>query len=427
MNVLYVVFKALLGGHVLSATTIAREMRRQGINPVFAGGEGAMAGRISQETPFEPVDIPLVHGLRETYFTWASLRAVKQLRAIIREKGIDLVHAFDARSYMHCYLAALLEGVPVTCTLCGGVDPFYNLPRAPRIMVFSGEQKTKMVERYGWPAERVELIRTRLDVSGILEGKDELSTQDLVKFGIDQSQPKIMMISSFDSSKIAAIHQVLGASEILHRMGESFQLVLIGGKGKLHEEALGLAGDINRRAGKELIVFTGQMVGAYRLLKHATVVMGVGRSAFEGMAFGHPTVIVGENGFAGIMEADKVETLGYYNFSGRNQTVPRGPEELAGFLASLMKNSELRKDLGDFAREFVKKEIDVRGGIERIEAVYRQMGSQRLLFGNAGDVISFLKCLVPVAMDNTYHTLKRAVYAVRGKRLSISADIEKAP
>jgi glycosyltransferase involved in cell wall biosynthesis len=188
-----------------------------------------------------------------------------------------------------------------------------------------------------------------------------------------------------------------------------------------------LAGDINRRAGKELIVFTGQMVGAYRLLKHATVVLGVGRSAFEGMAFGHPTVIVGENGFAGIMEADRVETLGYYNFSGRNQTVPSGPEELAGFLASLLNNPELRKRLGVFAREFVKKEIDVRGGIGRIKEVYRQLGSRRLLFGKAGDVLSFLKCLVPVAMDNAYHTLKRAVYAARGERLSISADIERAP
>ena len=145
MKVLYVVFQAVLGGHVLSASTIARQMREQGVEPVFAGAEGALSEELRRQMPFEPVDIPLYHGSRQTYFTWRSLAAIGRLRDIVRDHRIDLIHAFDARSYLHSYPVGLLEGLPALCTLCGGIDPYYNLPQAPTIMVFSERSEERRV------------------------------------------------------------------------------------------------------------------------------------------------------------------------------------------------------------------------------------------------------------------------------------------
>ena len=158
------VYEAFLGGHVLSAVTIARQMLSRGHEPVFVGKEGRMTPIIEQEMKFEKLDIPVFHGDRPTYFTWDSWQAVTDLRRIIRTNSIDLIHTFDARSYFHCHPAATMENIPIVGTLCGGTDPTYNLPRAPKIMVFSEEQKAKMVESFKWKPERVDVIRTRLDL-----------------------------------------------------------------------------------------------------------------------------------------------------------------------------------------------------------------------------------------------------------------------
>ncbi|MDD2542763.1 MAG: glycosyltransferase, partial [Desulfuromonadaceae bacterium] len=219
MKVLYLVFQALLGGHVLSASTIAKEMRTQGVSPVFAGAEGAMTSIIQRDMPFEPVTIPIFHGTRQTYFTWASFAAARHLREIIRRHEIDLIHAFDARSYFHAYVAGLLEQVPVLCTLCGGIDPYYNLPAAPTLIVFSEEQKEKMVWTFRWPASRVEVVRNRLDLGQMEDAQHRLGEAEAAAFGLDPQVPKIMMISSFDDTKIRSIHKVLDATEMLFSRG----------------------------------------------------------------------------------------------------------------------------------------------------------------------------------------------------------------
>lgn len=412
MNVLYLVFKALLGGHVLSANTIANEMRCHGINPVFAGAEGAMSDEIRRQMPFEPVEIPIWHGSRQTYFTWRSLGAVRQLRHIIRQHNIDLVHAFDARSYMHAYPAALLEGVPVLATLCGGVDPYFNLPAAPSIIVFSEEQKQKMVKAFGWPEARVEVLRTRLDMRKILDKSQLLSDEEARTYGLCNELPKVMLISSFDNTKIRSIHQVLDATEQLYAQGLKFQLVLIGGKGELHDQARRRGEQICERFGADRVVFTGPVMHAFRLLQRASVVLGVGRSAFEGMIYGKPTLVVGENGFAGVVCPETVEDIGWYNFSGRNQQQEVAADLLAAELGSLMRDADRSRILGDFAHDFVRREIDVARGAGRIGALYQRITAPGSRLAPLKQWGSFARCLAPVAADNGLHTARQAVKAV---------------
>lgn len=412
MNVLYLVFKALLGGHVLSATTIATEMRRHGINPVFAGAEGAMTDEIRRRMPFEPVDIPIWHGSRQTYFTWRSLGAVRHLRSIVRRHRIDLIHAFDARSYMHAYPAALLEGIPALATLCGGVDPFFNLPAAPAIVVFSEEQKQKMVQMYNWPAERVEVLRTRLDMRLILDESQKLAPEEAEGYCLHKDLPKVMLISSFDNTKIRSIHQVLDAAEQLFSQGITFQLVLIGGKGELHDQARQRGEQICSRFGADRVVFTGPVMNAFRLLQKASVVLGVGRSAFEGMIYGKPTLVVGENGFAGVVAPNTVDEIGWYNFSGRNQKQEVTANLLAEELGRILQNEDLARSLGSFACDFVRREIDVAQGAERIEAIYQKISNPEFRLQPWRQWSSFTRCLLPVAIDNGVHTAKQGVKAI---------------
>jgi UDP-N-acetylglucosamine:LPS N-acetylglucosamine transferase len=409
MNVLYLVFEALLGGHVISASTVAKEMKNYGVNPVFAGAEGKMADDIRKWMLFESVEIPVFHGTRQTYFTWSSFPAVQKIREIIRSRKIHIIHAFDARSYFHAYLAGILEDIPVVCTLCGGTDPYYNLPIAPTIIVFSEEQKQKMLKEFGWSSKNVDVVRTRLDVKQITCNDNHLSDDDANLFDLDFTIPKVMMISSFDGTKIGSINKVFDAAEILFDKGLKFQLIMIGGKGHLHEAAKARSEEINKRLGAKLIVMTGPVMKAFRLLQRADIVLGVGRSAFEGMAYARPTLVVGENGFAGVVCPEEVDEIAWYNFSGRNQKKIRPPELLVGELVRLLEDPQRRAVLGAFGRNYVNREIDVVLGAQRIFNIYERMLRSDNRIKPLRRFFSIAKCLVPVALDNGLHSLKERV------------------
>ena len=421
MKILFVVFEALLGGHVISALTIAREMQRRGYDIVFAGKRGQLTPAIEKTIRFHHLEIPVWHGCRQTYFTWKSLRAIRGLGEVMKEEEIDLVHSFDARSFLHAYPAGLLGNVPVLGTLCGGIDPQYNLPRAPKFIVFSDEQKEKMVQKFGWNSERVEVIRTRLDVDNILSGHGRLTDEEARTLGMAPDIiPKIMMISSFDNTKIRSIIQVLTAFETLLSQGERLQLVLIGGKGELHDLAAARAKEINGRFGPSRVLLTGPVMNAFRLLERATMVIGVGRSAFEGMAHGRPTLIVGANGYAGTVSPDTVRHLAYYNFSGRNIGEDAPAQSLADGIRCLLAQPSEMEALGRFCREYVRREIDVKAGGERIGQLYHEILSHREPFGRILNFVSFFRALAPVFRDNGIHTLKQSFSSIihRGERAS---------
>ncbi|KAA1260998.1 UDP-N-acetylglucosamine--N-acetylmuramyl-(pentapeptide) pyrophosphoryl-undecaprenol N-acetylglucosamine transferase [Rubripirellula obstinata] len=410
VKVLFVVFKAMRGGHVLSALSIARQLRKRGVTPVFAGADGELATEIGQEMGFEEVQIPIYHGTRNTYFTWASLAAVKRLSNLIRQHNIDLVHAFDARSYMHAYPASLMANVPVVCTLCGGVDPYYNLPDAPNLIVFSEEQKMRMVNHFRWNADAVTVMRSRLDTKEILN--TQFASEDAEARLVTQNQHAftIMMISSFDSSKIDSIHSVLDAIEKLLKEGLNIQLVMIGGKGDLYQQAKLRGESIGEQFPASKMLFTGPAAKAFRYLRYADLVLGVGRSAFEGMALGRPTIVVGKNGFAGVVEADQVSDLAWYNFSGRNVDSVQGSHVLASEIKKLMLNPQRRKEIGEFGKQYIEENIEVSVGVPTTQLVYHQIldhHNRLARFARSRQWISFLCRLVPVIRDNSIHTIKR--------------------
>ena len=412
IKVMYIVTEALLGGHVLSGFTIAKKMKEHGIEPIFVGAKGVLSKEIEVEMPFEVVDIPLFHGTRHTYITWSSIKAIQRLSEISRNYSVDLIHAFDARSYLHAYPAGLIGDIPITCTLCGGIDPYYNIPQAPEIMVFSEEQKHRMTNHFNWPKNRVNVVRTRLDLQQIRSDVHFLNDEESKRFGISPSLPKVMMISSFDGTKIRSIHQVLDAVEILFLKGVKFQLVLIGGKGELYDQARLKGESLCKRFEPDCVVFTGPVLHAFRLLQRATVVLGVGRSAFEGMIYSKPTLIVGENGFAGIVAPETVDDIGWYNFSGRNQQKVVSAENLATEISLLLADEVRCCELGEFAFEFIRQEIDVAQGASSIKSIYKKLLVPESRLPRWKQWYSFVRCLVPIMIDNGMHTIKQGIKRV---------------
>ena len=127
-----------------------------------------------------------------------------------------------------------------------------------------------MIKVFRWQPDRVEVIRTRIDVSAMLS---DLNTT-LPHFAFDDHLPVVMMISSFDATKEKSLRQVMSAVELLLTKDLMFQMVFIGGKGDFWHEMKSRGETNNKKMQKDLFVFTGPVIDAYKLLIQSDVVIG---------------------------------------------------------------------------------------------------------------------------------------------------------
>lgn len=410
MKILILLEKATIGGHVLSALTAGKELKKRGHDVAIVAGYGSYAPEIRKT--FELYEIPFFyeHSKRQTYFTWGSLRTVRALAEVTAGRNFDLIHSFDSRSYIVATLFNLFyQPIPLACTICGGVAPYYNLPHIGKLIVFSPEQKKKMIERYGWNPGHVAVIRSRLDMDQFAVADTEVDA--LCRgYGIEPNGNNIMMITTFLGPKVKPVKNVLEAMEIVLKKNPDFRFIMIGAKGDFYEDAKKIGGLINERLQREAILFTGKIVGAYRLLKAARIVLGQGRSAFEGMAFSKPTLIVGDLGYAGTVCEESIDDLAYYNFSGRNNKALISAADLADAIQKLIENRDYYEQVGRFGRAYVEKNIAITAHIAEIEKAYLTNMKYYKEESYAGRFLNLCKIMAPIMIDNYYNQLKRFIF-----------------
>ena len=406
MKILILIEIASLGGHALSALTTGRELKRRGHEVVFAGGEGPLRKEIEKEFYFQELTYCYEHAGRETYFTWDSLKTLKQLSNIVEKWKPDCIHAFDARSYILGTILSIQRQVAVNCTLCGGITPYYNVPLVGKIIVFCPEQKEKLSRVFGWKERNIEIIRSRLDMEQFDRTQEDEVDRLYREHGININDKNIMMVTNFLGPKVNAIKQVLEAMQIIFGKHNDVRLVIIGGRGEFYQNAQEMRDDINRKCGRERICFTGPIMNAHRFLARSYMVLGVGRSAFEGMAYRKPTVIVGEKGFGGTVSEKTIEEISYYNFSGRNNRDMKKPEDLAREIERLLVDKDYYESVRNFGIGFLRRFIDIKAGIEAIEEVYRANTIFAATTPRIYRVLNMIRVLTPIIFDNYYNQVK---------------------
>lgn len=372
MNIIIIFDTGRVGGHVVSALTTAYELKRKGHQLTVISGKGDFVPEIA--TDIDYFQIPFFHFYRgrQTYFSLQSWKTVSALKEHLAGKKIDMIHAFDARSYLVGFLVSFLwNKIPLSGTICGGCSPYYNLPYLAALIVFSDEQKYKMKEVFHWPDQQVRVIRTRLNMENFIKNDSSIITE-YKKFNIDPAKKNIMMISTFLTSKVNSLKATFKAIRIVCEKYADVNFVFIGGRGDFYDEAQKIVISINQDLNRQAIILTGVVPNAYRLLRHSYIVFGQGRSAFEGMAFGKPTIVVGETGFAGTVSSELIDEIAYCNFSGRNKEQFVDNEEFVNELVRLIEDNEYYQAVASFGKDWVYENIDVAKGIDKIEDVYAE-------------------------------------------------------
>ena len=291
--------------------------------------------------------------------------AASAIREVVAREGIDLVHAYERARAVQAYFGAyVLRGVPVIATIYSLGLP-HHFPDEIPIVVGTRELMAEASRRRHGPVDLLEppvdTLRDHPDVDGCAFRRS---------IGIADAELAVVVVTRL--SEVLKLEGLRGAIDAVASLsGELPIRLVVVGDGPARERVDEAARATNSKVGRPVVVLPGFMVDPRPAYAAADVVLGQGSSALRGMAFGKPTVILGEGGFSEIFEPSSAPTfldIGMYGF-GRGVG---GYPDLVDQLRRLLADDGLRADIGTFSRGMIEDRFSLSSAAVALEAIYRR-------------------------------------------------------
>jgi glycosyltransferase involved in cell wall biosynthesis len=143
------------------------------------------------------------------------------------------------------------------------------------------------------------------------------------------------------------------------------RLLIVGG-GDAESELRGRARQVNAARGRDVVVVNGAMADPRPAYAAADIVIGMGGSAIRAMAFGRPTIVVGESGFARWFDPVSAPYFlrpGMYGVGDGG----RLDDRLVDLLTERLADETARTELGHWSKSLVRQRFDVAAVSQRLE------------------------------------------------------------
>ncbi len=171
---------------------------------------------------------------------------------------------------------------------------------------------------------------------------------------------KIIFVSRLDADCSLGAHLLCAISLKLAKIYPDLQIVIVGGGSeyeKIHTKALKVNSIINH----ELIVMTGKSQSPYKHFNSDSIFVGVSRAALEAMAHGLPVILLGNEGYIGLINEDNIKFAKETNFTCRGRNINMSKTNLAASLYNdicyfFSLSSQDKEKLCSFSYEAIKKE-----------------------------------------------------------------------
>lgn len=354
-----------LGGGPNTAITLAKGLDERGHEVFFF----TKAGGIYEER-LRAVGIPIIHAPHHSvlpHLYHLNHRAYRILSSALKRHRVDIIHAFHFNSYFLSLFTALRRNIPVVYTVVWH-PPEVRFPAYPgRIIFVADEFRDEALTRFGTHPREMRVLPNRVDLGMY---RPDVDCRDFIeRYALPRSGLKIAFMSRIDRLKFNAIEYILEAVRLLARKRDDVTLA-IAGDGPRFEKLSRLVEELNRDTGRQTVRLLGPILETPQFVAWSDLFIGIGRSAMEGMAGGKPTLVVGEQGMAGVIEPETAAELRYYNLSGRNLTGAVPPSLMAEAVERIMRERGEYDRLAAFARRYALEQYDYRAGAEELEKIY---------------------------------------------------------
>jgi glycosyltransferase involved in cell wall biosynthesis len=312
------------------------------------------------------------HGLRVSCLGGGTAWPI-HLRALVRERGIDLVHAHLPYAAIGARLALAGRGRPRLVYTEHNVWQSYKPPTYwANLLTFAGNDHVFTVSdevrasiRYPSGLRRLPrppletlhhgLDRTALDTPPPADGVRE-------ELGIPPRAPVVVTVANFRQEK--GHEYLLRAAELVRRSVPEVRFVLVG-QGPLERH---IRREAERLQLGDTVIFTGYREDVLRLTAAVDVFAlsslheGLSIALIEAMALGKPPVVTRVGGLHELIEDHRHGLL----------VPPADPPALAAGILSVLDNPALRERLGQAARRRAA-DLDIRTTLRRMEEVYAEL------------------------------------------------------
>jgi glycosyltransferase involved in cell wall biosynthesis len=314
------------------------------------------------------------HGFRVTCLGQGRRAAwAPRLRSLVRERGIDLVHAHLPYAAIGARVALAGRGRPRVVYTEHNVWQSYKPPTywanlltfARTDHVFTVSDVVRASVRYprglrwlGVPP--METLYHGLDQAAIERHPPADGVRE--EFGIPAHAPVVGTVANFRHTK--GHGYLLQAAELVRRTVPDVRFLLVG-QGPLEAE---VRREVERLGLGDTVIFAGfredvpRLTAAIDVFALSSVHEGLSIALIEAMALGKPPVVTRVGGLPELVE-DRHHGL---------LVPPADPPALAAGILAVLQDAELRTRMGEAARRRAA-DFDIRTAVRRMEEVYAEL------------------------------------------------------
>jgi glycosyltransferase involved in cell wall biosynthesis len=357
-----------VGGSQLNAIELAAAVRDLGHEVAVLGEPGPLVDRV-RAMDLEYLPVPADRRR-------PSLAVASRLRGLIRSRRLDIVHGYEWPPGLEATAAAFARGgAAAVCTVMSmAVAPF--LPASLPLVVGTQELRDRTARGRVGP---VYLIEPPVDVVLNAPGHPVAEFRD--RFGLHgrDAQPPMRMFDLVMVCRLVPelkLEGILTAIDVVGELARQRPVRLtIVGDGPAASTVRERAEAANARAGRRVVVLTGQLDDPRPAYAAADAVLGMGGSALRGLAFGRPLVVQGEQGFWELLTPQSCETFlhqGWYGLGDGGD----GRDRLRAILHRLMDDEALCRSLGEYGRDLAVTRFSLQRAATVQEDIYRRALAQ---------------------------------------------------
>lgn len=365
MKILVYPHDLAIGGSQLNAIELAAAVKNLGHEVLIYGQPGPLVEK-ALELGLEFLPSPAVHRR-------PTPTVVTHLRRTIKERRIDIVHAYEWPPALEAALACAgkSHAVALATVMSMSVAPF--IPKHLPLLV--GTEQIADVER-SFGRAQLGLLEPPVDTQSNSTGAGGDTVGFLDGLGADPEIFTVSIVSRLaHEMKLEGVLYAIAAIQSMNaaavNKATAVQLV-IAGTGPAHDVVQSCATRANAALGVQRIFLAGELSDPRPAYASADVSIGMGGSALRAMAFELPLVVQGETGFWGLLSEETAPQFLWQGWYGAGPGPEDAVSRLVDMLTQLMADPQLRRRLGSFARELVVERFSLDQAARRQVQFYEQ-------------------------------------------------------
>lgn len=363
MRVLICLYTLEVGGSQINAIEIGAAVARQGHEVIVFGPDGDLRQMVL-ELGLEFVQGPARGEPR------VSARAAAAVSRLVRNRRIDLVHAYEEIPAMDVAVGShLWQGVPLLTTVMSmSVSKF--LPTHLPLIVGTKEIADGERPRRPW----VELIEPPVDTDANAPVENNEAAR--ARFGLAPEDYAVFSVSRLvPSLKLEGILAAVRAVRLIGAEHPRLRLCVVG-DGVARDVVARAADETNAALGRPAVAVVGQMIDPRDAYAAADVMIGMGGSALRSMAFAKPLIVQGERGFWLPLKPETLDVFLRQGWYGIGDGID-GASRLAALLHELLTSPQDRRRLGAFGRDIVTERFSLDAAAKRQVEIYHAVLDRR--------------------------------------------------